>query len=137
MRNVGYTELGSNYGGIKQRWLVVYTQAAHGRAEKTVNKQHLKKSQLEYKAFIALSKRSFACIADAEAALAHLKKTMKVVALHDSRIVEVLGFKGKGRPGKDCKPAIIGYRIEAGVASVLETRLQGFGADISLSKPSP
>ncbi len=66
-----------------------------------------------------------------------LKKTMKVVALHDSRIVEVLGFKGKGRPGKDCKPAIIGYRIEAGVASVLETRLQGFGADISLSKPSP
>ena len=117
-----YTELGANYGGIKQRWLVVYTQAAHGRAEKTVNKQHLKKSQLEYKAFIALSKRSFACIADAEAALAHLKKTMKVVALHDSRIVEVLGFKGKGRPGKDCKPAIIGYRIEAGVASVLETR---------------
>ena len=117
-----YTELGSNYGGIKQRWLVVYTQAAHGRAEKTVNKQHLKKSQLEYKAFIALSKRSFACIADAEAALAHLKKTMKVVALHDSRIVEVLGFKDKGRPGKDCKPAIISYRIEAGVASVLETR---------------
>ena len=34
-----YTVLCSNYGGVKQRWLVVYTQAAHGRAEQTVNKQ--------------------------------------------------------------------------------------------------
>ncbi len=27
------TELGTCYAGVKQRWLVVYTQAAHGRAE--------------------------------------------------------------------------------------------------------
>jgi len=40
----------SNYGGVKQRWLVVYTQAAHGRAEQSVNKQHLKQSQAEYNA---------------------------------------------------------------------------------------
>ena len=69
-----YTVLCSSYGGVKQRWLVVYTQAAHGRAEQTVNKQHLKQSQAEYKAFSALAKRSFACAADAEAALAHLQK---------------------------------------------------------------
>jgi transposase len=117
-----YTVLGSTYGGIKQRWLVVYTQAAHGRAEQTVNKQHLKQSQIEYKAFNALGKRSFTCIADAKAALAHLQKTLKVVALHDPHIVEVVGFKGKGRPSKDRKPDAIGYRIEAGVASVLEKR---------------
>jgi transposase len=101
---------------------VVYTQAAHGRAEQTVNKQHLKQSQSEYKAFTALTKRSFACVADAEAALVHLQKTLKVVALHDPRIVEVNSFKGKGRPGKDCKPDAISYRIEADIASVLETR---------------
>ena len=98
-----------------------YTRVAHGCTEQTVNKQHLKQSQLEYKAFNALEKRSFACIADAETVLAHLQKTLKVVALHDSRIVEVLGFKGKGRPRKDCQPEIIGYRIDAGVASILET----------------
>ena len=117
-----YIELGSSYGGVKQRWLVVYTQAAHGRAEQTVNKQHLKQSQAEYKAFNALAKRSFACATDAEAALAHLQKTLKVVALHEPRIVEVNGFKGKGRPGKDRKPDAVSYRIEADVASVLETR---------------
>ena len=117
-----YTVLGANYAGIKQRWLVVYTKAAHGRAEQTVNKQHLKQSQLDYNAFSALGKRTFACIADAEAALAHLQKTLKVVALHDPRLVEITGFKSKGRPGKDRKPDIIGYRIEAEIASVLETR---------------
>jgi transposase len=117
-----YTVLGSSYGGVKQRWLVVYTQAAHGRAEQTVNKQHLKQSQAEYKAFNALAKRSFACAADAEAALTHLQKTLKVVALHDPCIVEVEGFKGKGRPSKGRKPDTVSYRIEAGVASVLETR---------------
>jgi transposase len=117
-----YTELGTCYAGVKQRWLVVYTQAAHGRAEQTVNKQHLKQSQAEYKAFNALAKRSFACVADAEAALAHLQKTLKVVALHDPRIVEVNGFKGKGRPRKGQPPDAVNYRIEAGVASVLETR---------------
>ena len=115
-----YTELGATYGGVKQRWLVVYTQAAHGRAEQTVNKQHLKQSQAEYKVFNALAKRSFACVADA--ALAHLQKTLKVVALHDPRIVEVNGFKGKGRPRKGQTPDTVNYRIEAGVASVLETR---------------
>ena len=117
-----YTELGTCYAGVKQRWLVVYTQAAHGRAEQTVNKQHLKQSQAEYKVFNTLTSRSFACVADAEAALAHLQKTLKVVALHDPRIIEMNGFKHKGRPRKGQPPDAVNYRIEAGVASVLETR---------------
>jgi len=117
-----YTELGTCYAGVKQRWLVVYTQAAHGRAEQTVNKQHLKQSQAEYKAFNTLANRSFACVGDAEAALAHLQKTLKVVALHDPRIVEVVGFKGKERPRKGQPLDAVNYRIEAGVASVLETQ---------------
>lgn len=100
-----YTVLCSNYGGVKQRWLVVYTQAAHGRTEQTVNKQHLKQSQAEYKAFNALAKRFFACAADAQAALAQLQKKLKVVALHDPGIVEVEGFKGKrGAPLKAENP---------------------------------
>ena len=117
-----YTALCASYGGIKQRWLVVYTQSARERAEQTVNKQHLKQSQAEYKAFDALTKRSFACVADAETALSHLQKTLKVVALHDPRIVEVIGFKDKDRPRKGRAPDTVSYRVEAGVASVLETR---------------
>ena len=77
---------------------MVYTQSAHGRAEQTVNKQHLKQSQAEYKAFNALTKRSFACVADAEAALAHLQKTLKVVALHEPRIVAPSTLTIAGQP---------------------------------------
>ena len=51
-----------------------------------------------------------------------LQKKLKVTALHDPHVVEVVGFKGKGRPRKDCKPTVVSYRIEAGIASVLETR---------------
>jgi len=58
--------LGSNYAGVKQRWLVVYTRSAHARAEQMVNKQHLKQSQAEYKTFNALSQQSFACVTDAD-----------------------------------------------------------------------
>ena len=42
-----YLALGSNYAGVRQRWLVVYTRSAHERAEQTVNKQHLKQSRAE------------------------------------------------------------------------------------------
>ncbi len=109
-----YKVLGSTYGSVKQRWLVVYTQAAHRRAEQTVNKQHLKQSQAEYKAFSVLAKRSFACATDAEAALALLQKKLKVTALHDPHVIEMVGFENKGRPRKDCKPTVISYRMAAG-----------------------
>ena len=108
-----YLALGSNYAGVKQRWLVVYTRSAHEHAEQTVNKQHLKQSQAEYKTFNALSQQTFACVTDAEAALAQVQKKLKTVALHDMRIVEVAGFKGKGRPRKGSRPDTVGYRIEA------------------------
>ena len=94
---------------------MVYSQATHGRTEQTINKQHLKQSRVEYNAFNALAKRTFACAADAEAALAHLQKTLKVVALHNPRIVEVLGFDDKGRPCSCRKPDTVRYCIEAHV----------------------
>jgi transposase len=117
-----YTVLGSNYGGVKQRWLVVYTRAAHERAEQTINNRHLKQSQAESKAFHALTTQSFACVADAEAALAQFQKTLKAVALHEPQIIAVPGFIGKGRPAKNRAPDTIRYRIAASVASVLKTR---------------
>ena len=117
-----YTVLGATYGGVKQRWLVVYTQGARERAEQTVDRQHLKKSEVDYKAFSALAKRTFACVADAEAALAALQKKLKFVTLHDSQIVEIKRFKGKGRPQKGSTPDTVGYRVEAGVASMLDMR---------------
>ncbi|WP_394754195.1 IS1634 family transposase [Crenothrix sp.] len=131
-----FTVLGSNYGGVNQRWLIVYSQAARERAEQTVNKQHLKQSQAEHNAFTALANQTFACVADAKAALAKLQKILKVVALHDPEIIEAASFTKKGRPRKGQLPDIIRYRIEAGVASVLETRCHKIQAKSCLLSPA-
>lgn len=117
-----YTVVGSQYGDVKQRWLVVYTRVAHERAEQSVNRQHLKQSQAEYKALNTLAKQRFACTADAETALARFQKTLNTTLLHDTRIIEVHQFTGKGRPRKGLTPDTVLYRIEADIASVIETR---------------
>lgn len=117
-----YTAVGSQYGDVKQRWLVVYTRVAHERAEQRVNRQHLKQSQTEYKALNTLAKQRFACTADAETALARFQKTLNTTQLHDTRLIEVHQFTGKGRPRKGLTPDTILYRIEADIASVIETR---------------
>jgi transposase len=114
----------STYGGIRQRWLVVYTRAAHERAEQTVNRSLLKQTQAEYQAFSALSQHTYACEADASTALAQFAKKQRVTELHDTQIVSIKRFARKGRPSKDESPQIVGYRIEGHLASVIACRQQ-------------
>ncbi len=54
-------ELRSSYGGVDQRWLVVFSEAARARAQRTTSKRLLRESERETKAFRALCGRSFAC----------------------------------------------------------------------------
>lgn len=114
----------STYGGIRQRWLVVYTRAAHERAEQTVNRSLLKQTQADYQAFNALSQQTFACEADANTALARFQKKQRVTELHETQLVPIKRFKGKGRPRKNQNPEIVGYRIEGHLASVIDRRQQ-------------
>ena len=114
----------SNYGGINQRWLVVYTRAAHERAEKTVNRQFLKQSEAEWKAFEQLKKQKFACAVDAKAALALFQKKLDATQIQDISVVEIKKFKGKGRPKKDQQPDEIRYQIEANLSSSIEVRMR-------------
>jgi transposase len=103
--------LGSVYGGIKLHWLVGYAQAARERAEQTVGRATHRQSSAELKAFNALTKQSFACFEDAEAALAQLQRKLAVTALHDMHIVAVAHYQGNGRPGKNRMPDSIRYRF--------------------------
>ncbi len=138
-----FVELGANYGGVNQRWLVVYTRAAHQRAEHTVNRQHLKLSKIDYQTFTTLSKQQFACAADAEQALAYVQKKLQVTTLIEPSIIEVKKFADKGRPRKNQTPDTVGYRIEAGIASLIETKLrkvqppQGWSMDKNAALSSP
>ena len=65
-----YHMLPSSYGGIVQRWMLVYSEHRHVQAQRTVDKQLLKQGQREVAAFQKLSRMTFACAADAQPALA-------------------------------------------------------------------
>jgi len=52
-----YAPLVSTYGGVKQRWLVIYSQAAYSREIKTLLKNYQRQSIQEYR-------KGFACQAD-------------------------------------------------------------------------
>jgi transposase len=115
-------EIGSNYGGINQRWLVVYTKSAHERAQRTVNSQFLKESEAEYKAFEQLKKQEFACIVDAKAALEIFQKKLSTTQIQEINFVETKKFKEKGRPKKEQQPDIIRYHIQANLSSSIQMR---------------
>jgi transposase len=55
---VGSIGFCTHYAGVQQRWLIIYSPEAYQRAQQTVNKASLKKTQAEFKAFETLCQQS-------------------------------------------------------------------------------
>ena len=70
-------ECRSEYGDVEQRWLVVYSEEASGRARETVEDQVRREHEKEEKAFSKLTDREFACQEDAEQALEEFEEDLK------------------------------------------------------------
>jgi transposase len=119
-----YQALQSDYGGVPQRWLLIYSEAASARAQKQVRKELSRQSEAEAKALLKLSNEAFACREDAKRALETLKKKLKACTLVASTIIEVPHYHKPGRPAKDAVPSRISYRIEGHLASSLALRDQ-------------
>ena len=66
-------DLTSTSGGVAQRWMLVSSEHRHAQAPRTVDKQRRTQGQREVAAFQPLSRRTFACEADAQQALATLR----------------------------------------------------------------
>lgn len=115
-----YRALGTVYGGIRQRWLVVYSRPARQRAEKTLQRQHLKQGSADLKALGLLCQQAFACKPDAQAALDAFAQRLTLTTVSESRIVQRPHYSGKGRPGKHQAPVAIHYHIESQLASRID-----------------
>ena len=70
MEGYRYQELTSTYGKVEQRWVLIYSEPRQAQAQRTVDKQLLKQSDKDLKAFKKLCGTPFACEADARQALA-------------------------------------------------------------------
>ena len=72
-----FSEEKSTYGGVSQRWVVVYSRVAHDRAKKIITALVKKENEELQKTLRKLSKKTFACHIDAEAAVAECSKQCK------------------------------------------------------------
>jgi len=86
---MSFRSLVRHYGDVKQRWIVIYSPEAHQRAIKTVDKQILKQTTANLKAFQKLCKQDFACEADAQKALIAFEKKLILTEVVDGHIIEV------------------------------------------------
>jgi transposase len=63
-----YHELTSRYGGVKQRWVLIDSEARQPQARRTADKQLRQQTDKEVQAFKTLCHTTFACEADARQA---------------------------------------------------------------------
>ncbi len=114
-----YRQVSSDYAGVPQRWLLIHSEAAMLRASQTVTRQLLKTTEQEHKAFAKLCRQAFACEQDATSALAAFQNDLKVLNVHEARVVETAHYARSGRPSQARAPHRISYHLRGLLAAPL------------------
>jgi len=112
----------SSYGGVAQRWVLIYSEQRQPQAQRTVDKQWRKQSDHDVKACKTLCRTGFACEADAHQALEHFAHDLQATFLHDSTIGPTPRYGKRGRPSPEAQPAQMVYHIAGTLASRLMDR---------------
>jgi transposase len=117
-----YQVVPSTYGGVEQRWVLIHSAPRQPQAQRTVDKQLLKHSTQEVKAFKKLGRTAFACAADAQQALATFAQTLQATFLATSTVRATPGYDKRGRPGHGALPDQVVYQIDGALASSCAAR---------------
>lgn len=113
--------LPSFYGGVEQRWLLIFSQQAHERETATLKRKYARKSLAEHNQMEALCRQAFNCEKDARKAWDAFCKKCKTLE------AELLGIRYRarhsspGRPPKGAQPDKLEWHIEAQGACPLES----------------
>jgi transposase len=118
----GYRVLASTYGGVAQRWVLIYSEHRRPQAQRTVDKQLFKQSSDEVKAFQKLCCTAFACEADAQQALHAFGQDLQATYIHQTTIHPTPRYAKRGRPSHAALPDQVVYRIEGALASAVAAR---------------
>jgi transposase len=117
-----YHVVRSNYGGVEQRWVLIHSAPRQPQAQRTVDKQLLKHSEQEGKAFKQLCRTAFACEADAQQALATFAQGVQATFVAQSTVRAIPRYAKRGRPGPGTPPDQIVYQLEGALAMQIATR---------------
>lgn len=114
--------LESDYGEVKQHWLLVCSEQAKKREQYTLDKRMLKESTSSLKSFKKLTRERYACKRDATKSLSKWLKKQSYTDVEDIEIIAHAVYKQSGRPKKEQKPDSYEYQITAQVYSLLTQR---------------
>jgi transposase len=117
-----YQALTSTYGGVAQRWLLIYSVPRQPQAQRTVAKQLRTQSDQEVKAWQKLCGTTFACEADARQALATFVQALQATFLATSTVRVTPRYSKRGRPRQGVPPDQVVYQIDGALASSLAAR---------------
>lgn len=93
-----FAEVESNYGGVTQRWFIVYSKKAHERVRKTILRRVEREKEEAAKILKKLQSMDYACPEDALKAINSLKKKFKYHEIQLNAIEEDYTFSRAGRP---------------------------------------
>ena len=108
---IRYCELGTTFGDVPQRWVVVFSQSARDREKKTLDRAVKAEARSLEGTLKTLSQRSFSCREDAEAVWDDTFRKIKYHRLVSCHVTEETGHVTPGRPKKGATPGVVGYRI--------------------------
>ena len=112
----------SSYGEVEQRWGLIHSASRQPQAQRTVDKQWLKRSKKDVNVFKTLCRTAFACEADSQQALARFAHDLQTTFLHDTSVYPKPHYGKRGRPSPGAQPEQIVYHIAGALASRLTDR---------------
>ncbi|HYE68677.1 MAG TPA: IS1634 family transposase [Anaerovoracaceae bacterium] len=104
-----------NYGEVRQRWLVIFSEAAYERELHTLNHNQEKERQSFEKQWHKLGLQSFNCQEDAQKAANQFNQRWKFYQV-SADVVPITQYARRGRPAADDQPEIIGYGLKGSFA---------------------
>jgi transposase len=103
-------EVVSEYGGIRQRWLLVYSEAAAEREERGWERKQAKEREMAGIQWRKLMQETFRCQADAEQALALFNQKLRYHQVQ-ATLEPNSRYPRRGRPGPDDVRQVTGYQL--------------------------
>lgn len=104
----------SSYGGIQQRWMLVYSTQSYDREKERLESKLKKDKKALEQQLWHLSNQVFGCVQDGEKAVKELIKKQELLQIN-YQIEPVKGYLGRGKPKQGQALAIKGYQLKASV----------------------
>ena len=109
-----------DYGGVRQRWLIVESEKRRHSDLKQLEKRLTKQLKIATSELKSLMGQDFACAADAQKAADKLSRNWKYHSLESVKIETHGHYNAPGRPTKNQPPEHFTYRVAAQVIPVKE-----------------